>query len=58
MVLNLKLILFTNFMVVNGTDALAQTEMVIDIKKQSTWKLKLKIWGTMSFRYGSVKNLK
>ena len=58
MVLNLKLILFTNFVVVNGTDALAQTEMVIDTKKQSTWKLKLKIWGTMSFRYGSVKNLK
>ena len=58
MVLNLKLILFINFMIVNGTDALPQTEMVIDTKKQSTWKLKLKIWGTMSFRYGSVKNLK
>ena len=58
MVLNLKLILFINFMIVNGTDTLAQTEMVIDTKKQSTWKPKLKTWGTMSFRYASVKNLK
>ena len=58
MVLNLKLIPFINFMVVNGTDALAQTEMVIDTKKHSTWKLKLKIWGMMSFRYGSMKKLK